>query len=304
MQEEQTTTSGVSDSTTTTTTSQSVDTQPVSSEQTPATTQAADTPAWSPDFTYEFDGKKREIDPLFRNIIKDKETNEKVRDYIQRADAAAKYREKMQGYEKEWKPVVDQVSKLQQWYAKGDHDRVFQALGYTDQEIFQYVRNKLQQAQMPENERAAIEAKRMAELEKERFSEEYSIRQSELQQELARVTHIEMDLELAKPEYVKIQQAYDKAYGDGAFKNLVIERGAYMVDQSGQHVRPADVLKSVARDFTPFLSASQPQEQEQAPQQQQKLKVIPNVGKGSGSPARQAIKSLADLKKRAAQMGD
>jgi hypothetical protein len=298
-QEQETTTTAGAEASALATTTQASE----SSDSSVASTLASEAPAWSPDFTYEFDGKKREIDPLFRGIIKDKETNEKVRDYIQRADAAAKYRDKMQGYEKEWKPVVDQVTKMQQWYEKGDHDRIFKSLGYTDQEIFQYVKNKLQQAQMPEQERAAIEAKKMAELEKEQFQEQYSMKQSELQQELARVTHIEMDLELAKPEYTKIQQAYDKAYGDGAFKDLVIERGAYMVDQAGQHVRPSDVLKSVARDFTPFLSASQPQE-EQTQQQTQKPKVIPNVGKGSGSPARTAIRSMADLKKRAAQLGD
>jgi hypothetical protein len=76
-----------------------------------------------------------------------------------------------------------------------------------------------------------------------------------------------------------------------------------MVDQARSHVRPSDVLKSVARDFMPFMSVSQ-QTEEQVPTQQPKLKVIPNVGKGSGSPARQAVRSLADLKKRAAQIGE
>jgi hypothetical protein len=266
---------------------------------------SAEKPAWTPDFTYEFDGRKREIDPFFRALIKDEDSLKKVRDYVQRADALVKYKGKLEGYEKEWKPVVDQVSQLQKWYSKGDHERVFQALGYDDNTLFQYVRQKLAQAQMPDDQRAAMEAKRNAELAQERFSEEYSMRQAEIQQELARVTQIEMDMELAKPEYVSMQQAYDKAYGEGSFRSLVIERGAYMVDQTGSHVRPGEVLKSVARDFMPFMSASQPMAaQEQMTQQQQKPKVIPNVGKGSGSPARSAIKSLADLKKRAAQLGE
>lgn len=267
-----------------------------------STTSADAAPPWTPDYTYEFDGKKREIDPLFRSVIKDEETLKKVRDYVQRADAVTKYKGKIENYEKEWKPVVDTVGKLQQYYAKGDHEKVFQTLGYDDQAIFQYVRNKLQQAQLPENERQAIEAKKMAELEKEQFQEQYSSQQSQLQQELSRITQIEMDMELAKPEYIKIKDAYDKAYGDGSFKNLVIERGAYLVDQRKSHVRPGEVLQSVARDFMPFMSASQSAQEE--PQQQQKLKVIPNVGKGSGSPARTAIRSMADLKKRAAQLGD
>jgi hypothetical protein len=267
----------------------------------PTATETA-APPWSPDFTYEFDGKKREIDPLFRSVIKDEESLKKVRDYVQRADALTKYKGKVEGYEKDWKPVVDTVTKLQQFYAKGDHEKVFQTLGYDDQAIFQYVRNKLQQAQLPENERMAIEAKKQAELEKEQYSEQYSNQQSQLQQELSRVTQIEMDIELGKPEFVKMKEAYDKAYGDGSFKDLVIERGAYLVDQRGSHVRPGEVLQSVARDFMPFMSASQPTEDVQ--QQTQKPRVIPNVGKGSGSPARTAIRSMADLKKRAAQLGD
>lgn len=259
--------------------------------------------AWTPDWTYEFDGKKREIDPFFRALAKDEDSLKKVKDYIQRADATQKYREKMQTYESDWKPVVDQVSKLRQYFEKGDHEQVFKALGYDDNTIFQYVRNKLQQAQMPEHERAAIEAKRQAELEKERIMAENMSYREQASQELARVTEIEMDIELAKPQYVALKEAYDKAYGEGSFKNLVIDRGAYMVSMQGEHIRPGQVLANIAKEFTPFMAAHA-NEAQQPQQQIQKPKVIPNVGKGSGSPSRTAIKSLADLKKRAAQLGD
>lgn len=271
----------------------------------PATTdQAATTPPpeFVPDFSYEFDGKKREIDPFFRTIIKDEDSLKKVRDYIQRADASTKYREKMTGYEKDWKPVVDNVNKLQQYFAKGEHDRVFEALGYDDETLFKYVKSKLDQAQMPQEQQQIIEAKRMAELEKERLLEENNSYREHASQELARVTDIELDMELAKPQYATLTEAYDKAYGDGSFKTLVIDRGAYMVSQQGQHIRPGQLLSVVAKDFMPFLAGQQGNPIEQ--QTQQKPKVIPNVGRGSGSPARQAIRSLSDLKARSKQLGE
>jgi len=262
-------------------------------------------PAWTPDFTYEFDGKKREIDPMFRTVIKDEDSLKKVRDYVQRADASSKYREKMQGYEAEWKPIVDRVGKLQQWFEKGDHERIFKELGYDDETIFKYVKNKLEQAQMPQDQRQLFEAKRAAELEKERLMEENMSYREQASQELARVTDIELDMELAKPQHQRLADAYDKAYGSGAFKAMVIDRGAHLVAQQGQHVRPGQLLSIVARDFAPFM-ASQPEATEMPAQQPQqtKPKVIPNVGKGSGSPTRTQYRSIADLKKRAQQLGE
>ena len=290
---------------TVTSTEQAAPTTPSSAPSTDASaSMAPEAPAWAPDYTYEFDGKKREIDPLFRGIIKDEESQKKVRDYIQRAEALPKYRDKVQNYEKDWKPVVDQVSQLQKYFEKGDHDQVFKALGYNDEMIFKYVKAKLDQAQMPEDQRQLIEAKKMAELEKERFMEENNSYREQASQELARVTEIEMDIELAKPQYATLQAAYDKAYGSGSFKNLVIDRGAYVVTQQGQHVRPGQLLTMVAKEFAPFLSQNTDSVSEPQQPQQQVKKVIPNVGKGSGSPARQAITSIADLKKRAKQIGE
>jgi len=292
------------DTSTELTTQQTQVTQSAPSTQTQqASTPDAQASAWTPDYTYEFDGKKREIDPFFRGLIKDDDSLKKVRDYIQRADAASKYREKIGTYESEWKPIVDRVNKLQYHYGKEDHDRVFQELGYTDDMLFKIVKAKLDRAQLPQEQQEAIEAKKMMELEKERIMEENMMYREQASQELARVTDIELDMELAKPEYSSLKSAYDKAYGEGAFKSLVIDRGAYMVAQQGTHVRPSQLLSLVSREFSPFLGATQEQAT-MAPQQIATTgkRVIPNVGKGSGSPTRQAIRSLDDLKKRAKQL--
>ena len=278
-----------------------------------ATQAATATPEWKPSWTYELaDGKKGEIDEFFRPLAKDDETLKKLVDHHKRAALSEIYKKDMLEYKSrigEYEPTVKSIEKLREWYGAGNHERVMQELGYTDEMIFQIAKEKLDRMKMEPQARQAFEQKRQAELAHEELLAQNELYKSQAMENLAKATQYELDVELGKADVQPIQEAYDKAYGSGAFKQLVIDRGSILVDRAGKHIPPSELIPMVAKEFAPFvqgqsapgMAAIDPQNQSQLNQPvpaaaPAKPKVIPVV-KGSGSPARGGVRSLDDLRK-------
>jgi hypothetical protein len=262
---------------------------------------------WTPDWKYKFNGQEKEVDEFFRPLGKDQQSLQKLKDFIQRAEAVEMYKPqalKAKDLETKWskaEPVMSAFEKLNDLYGKGEHERVLEQLGYTDEQLFKLVKQKLDRQAMDPQSRALHEEKRQYQLEKERLMQENEQYRSQASQEMARVTNYELDSELGKADYASVKDAYDRAYGSGAFKNLVIDRGAILVDRAGKHIPPSELIPMVAKEFAPFVGGQQQGiAAPAAPQSQPQLKVIPQVGKGTGSPAKTSINSIADLKKAAA----
>jgi hypothetical protein len=257
-----------------------------------------------PDWKYKFNGQEKEVDPMFRAIAKDKESLEKLKDFMQRADAVDMHKMKTKEYEEkigQYQPTVETVTKLQELYQSGDHERVLQSIGYTDDMLFKIVQEKLNRQQLPPEQKALWEEKQKWSLEKEQLLSENEKYRSQAFQELTTATDYQLDMELGKAEYQGVKDAFDRANGSGSFKQLVVDRGAYLVDKTGRHVPPSEVMAAVVKEFSPFVQQNQMAGaagvHAGAGTVTQKPKVIPNVGKGGGSPTRSAITSIAQLRK-------
>jgi hypothetical protein len=158
---------------------------------------------------------------------------------------------------------------------------------------------------MPAEQKAIFEEKRRYELENQKLLEQNESYRSQAMQEMARTVNYEVDSELGKVNYSPIKDAYDKAYGSGAFRNLVLDRGAILVERAGRHVPPSEVIAMVAKEFAPFISQTQgtatsvqgTEPVAQHTNQTNQPKIIPQVGKGSGSATRGAVSSIDDLRK-------
>lgn len=273
-------------------------------QKAPEVAPATDKPAWTPNFKYTFDGAEKELDEFLRPLAKDDETLKKIIDIAQRAEAVEMHKTKSKKYEEEigsMKPTLETVAKLQALYQSGsmeNHERVLESLGYDDDLLFKIAQMKLQRNQLPAEQKALYEEKRQAVLDKERLLTENEQYRSQANQELALRTSYEMDTELGKAEYQGLKALYEKANGSGSFKEFVRTRGAYLVDQAGRHVPPSEVVAMIAKEFAPFMA-----QQAQGPEgsgvqvvQQEKPKVIPNVGRSGGSPAKTAVTSIAQLR--------
>jgi hypothetical protein len=174
---------------------------------------------------------------------------------------------------------------------------VLDKLGYDDETLFKVVKAKLDRMNNPE-----LAAKHQQELEKNQFMQQTEFYKAQAEQALAQTTGYELESELGKSDYQAITSAYDAAYGSGAFRNLVLERGAILVDRVGRHISPRELVPMVAKEFAPFVKAPATQEtammqSAETQQQIQKPKTIPQVGRSTASPAKQTVKSLDDLRK-------
>jgi len=246
---------------------------------------------FQPSWKYTFDGQEKELEEFWRPLVKDKDSNQKVIEAIQQLEAFPKWKQKATEYEETVK-AVEQLSSL---FQKGDHERVLEVLGYKDDMLFDLVKAKLDRQKLPPEQRAEWEAKRQLQVQNEKLLAENQKFQMDAERELARRTDFELDMELGKAEYKKLKDAYDGAYGSGAFKKKVMATGEAMVGSLGRHVPPAELMQSVVRDYAPFLN------QPSAPVVEAP-KVIPQVSGGSGTPGKKAVTSLEDIKKLRKQM--
>lgn len=260
-------------------------------------TAATPAPVFTPDWKYKFNGQEKEVDAFFRPLAKDPAALEKVKDMIQRAEAVEMHKEKSKQYETkiaEYQPTLETVGKLQEMYQKGDHERVLANLGYTDEMLFKIAQEKLNRLQMPEEQKAQWQKEQKLVLENEELLAQNETYRSQAQQELTNLTGYQLEAELGKADYQGMKEMYEAANGSGSFKQLVIDRGAYLVDRAGKHVPPSEVMASVAKEFAPFINKAAAEAPPVAAQQ--KPKVIPNVGRSGGSPTRGAVTSIAQLK--------
>lgn len=265
---------------------------PATQEAAPAPEAIPAAPSYEPNWQYDFDGEKREVDAFWRPLVKDEESNKKIVDALQMIDAFPKWKEKATQYGE----VNDAVQQLSKWFQEGDHDRVLSTLGYTDEMIKNIVIARLEREKMPPEQKQAYEEKNRIKLENEKLLAQNEQYQMAAQRELERRTDYELDTELGKAEYKKLVDAYDGAHGSGAFKRYVATRGDAMVRSLGRHVPPSELVGSIFKEYQPFMN------QGQAAVEQPK--VIPQVKSGSGTPGKKAVTSIADLKKLRSQMID
>jgi len=280
---------------------------------------AAQAQAWSPDWKYKFNGQEKELDEFFRPLAKDPTSLERLKDFIQRADAFDVSKPKLKTYEEkisQYEPVIQNLTKLNQLFEKGDHERVLSELGFSDDMILNLAKAKLDRMRMPEDQRKLYEQNTQVTLEKEELLNQTETYKSQWAEAQAQLTEVQLDTELGRDSYQAVREAYDKHHGSGAFKQLVISRGAVLVSQAGKHIPPSELVPMVAKEFAPFITSPAgsatlsgmpaPETQQAQPPQgiavpgtetPTKPKVIPQVGRGSSSPAKTQIRSLDDLKK-------
>jgi hypothetical protein len=310
MEKEQTTTTEEVTPSSAAVTSQQEQSAPVKEPPTGGqSAQAATVSDFTPDYTYKFRGEIREIDPMFRSLIKDKESQQKVRDFVERAEAFEFHKTKSKEYEsqiQEMEPLVQQLKAYQKAYLEAEtpeqHLNLLNEIGYDSEMLKDVVREILRREQMPEEQKRYFEASRRAELEKRQLLEQNNGIRQEFNSLLMNVTQQQMDLEFGKAESRDLIDAYEAANGEGSFRQLFLERGAYLTDRAGRHVAPAEVMAHIRKEFGWALAPRQAAGAANVPIIKPKQKTIPSVGTQNGSPTQPAISSLADLRAKYKQL--
>ncbi len=269
-------------------------------------------PAFQPNWKFKAFGKEHEIDEFWRGLIKDADSEKKVKDVFTKSHAFEDMKTRYEGTSKDFQELLSDhqaldkdVKKVMSFRNSRDFDNFFQALRISDQEIFEYVQKKINLLENPEQRKAA----EMQAMERQKLydtSQENERLHGQYQQQAVQARTMQLDMVLSRPDVSKVASLFDEKQGRlGAFRDIVIDEAANHYfqtggDNGGKDLSAEEATQRVLQKWGKFFDAPQaPLEgtPQIAPQPQVVAKpVIPvTPGKGS-SPIKKAPKSLDDLR--------
>lgn len=278
--------------------------------------QAAPTesPAYTPNFKFKVQKNEYEIDPLFHGVIKDADTEKKVKEIYQKAygldivkSAYERDSQEFKNVKTAHQHVMTQLSDIKEDYERGNMEGVFTKLGIPKEKVLQWLVNEAQYSELGPEQQDLIKKQRLAEerayaLEKQNMQSQQSYESLQ-----AQIKRLELERVLDKPDVKSFSDEFDaKAGQPGAFWNAVAEHGEMVALTRKIDLTAEQAVNEVMKRYGMFYSKPQSQ-QAQGPtqtnqQSQSKPPVIPNISGKSHAPVDRSPKSIEDLKKIAQQL--
>lgn len=270
---------------------------------------------YTPNFKFKVMDQEKEFDEWLRPVVKDAETEKKIRELYEKAHGLdyvksdrQKIRSDFESLRNEYVGHRKNYDELSGYLNKGDFDKFFQKTSVPEAKIFEWVYNRLNFHQKPEHEKAEIMKAQELEARARELEEQNQYWQTQYQTTAMQQRTFELQSAIARPEVASIAQQFDARMGPGAFQKEVIARGAYYASVMGQDVPVQHAINDVVKligGVTPQTPMGTPQTEmapAQAPQAPEKKPVIPNIQGRGTSPARRTPSSLADLKRMREEM--
>ena len=268
---------------------------------------AVATPAYNPNFKYKVHDQEKEFDELFRPLVKDADSEKKVREIHEKLFGfeviKPKYEARTQELEtlkKEYFPVKEGITQLKEWVKAKDFDSFFQGCNIPENMIMEWVAQKLRYQGLPPEEKERYDRQTQLERENAELKKASQGYQSESQQARVAARETELNTVLQSPEVNSVMQAFDSQAGKtGAFREEVILRAQALYFQTGKDVSAKEAVDSLMR----LRGASGPAQTTPAtptnPQiQQTKPAAIPNIKSRGGSPVKKNPTSFEELRAR------
>lgn len=274
-------------------------------------------PPYTPNFKFKYadgDAKKEgEFDEFLKGVIKDKETEEKVKSLYEKAygldfvkSDRDSYKTKYNDLHQEYETQNAGINVLQHFLHKKDYQSFFEKLNIPKQDIMQYALLQLRLQEATPEQKQAYEASRQASLNEYSLYQQNQLLEQRMNAMATSQKSQELDLVMQRPNVSQMAQSFDARAGRvGAFRDEVIKRG-----QLAAYTMRQDITAEQAVNEVLSLIGQQNQGMTQAPTiqaagagtAQSDKKVIPNIQGRGTSPAKKMITSIADLKKRAEEL--
>jgi hypothetical protein len=290
-------------------------TKPIQSkdERDAAAAAASAAPAFTPNYKFKVMDEEKEIDEFVRGVIKDADTEKKVRELYEKAYGLDYVKPK---YEELKKKLPETESKYTDLYSKVENlvqlrDKDFwgfvQQVGLTKEQVAKHVLEEVKRLELPEDQKRMydeFEQTRRREIELER---QLQFEQARSQEMAVQERTFQLDTILNKPEIAAYAKAYDTAQKQtGAFKDLVVERGITAWHTQKKDITPEqavqEVMARLGEHYRGSAAASTAQPQVVQASEEKPLPVIPRVSGKAVSPTGKAPRSIDDLKRMAAEL--
>lgn len=276
---------------------------------------AGTTPEYQPNFKLKVMDQEKEIPEMFRGLMKDAESEKEIRRVFEQVYGFEFARQKhettvgtLNQVQAEHNYLLGQVQEAREMYQRGDLDAFFERLAIPPQRILQYAMEKLQYQELPQEQRAMIDARRTAERQNIALQRQNADYQKGMRDQLVQHRQTALNFELHRPEIKSVADSFDQRVGrPGAFVQEVVNRGqlAWMQSQGKVDLSPAQAIQEVLNLYglqgktgtpaQPSAAAGSPAPAVQRPA------TIPNVGSGrSSAPLKTKPKSIDDIRKLAA----
>ena len=260
-----------------------------------------------------------DFDEMIKTAIKSKEDEEKWAKFYSKAhgfdfvhNGREKARQEFNTYREQVKPVIEMAMTANKFFNAGDLDGLLETIGIPYEKIQQHVFQKLQLAELPEQQRQVYEQNRMLQRQNMAIQEQMQGYQTQNLTIQEQMINNELNQELARPEVVSFKSAFEAANGQGSFEQEIRARGATIYHtQNGRVAKPSEVISDVLKKFsfaTPSLQAASPQatqtpQLQVVPQAQPQVipatekPTIPVISGSGGSPTHKNFKTADDLRK-------
>lgn len=279
-------------------------TEPVDPSQTSQvpdeSAEPTDVPAYEPNFKFRVRNEEREFDEWARPVIKDKETEEKLRDLYTRAHGLEDVVKNRDELSRQHNHIVGQLTEAGTLLNKGRVFDAMQVLGIPQKAIFQAVIEKLQYDELPADQKRLYDERRQAQMDAERSQSAESEMNRRYQDAILDLRQTQLQTALAEPQVQEVAAGLSKALASRglSFEDLVIREGALEYQLTGRDISVNEAIKRVVDHYQPLLSQSSP-----APSPQETVvrkttpKSIPNLGRAPAPTKAPKARTLADLEK-------
>jgi hypothetical protein len=273
--------------------------------------QAGQPTPYVPNYKFKAYDTEGEFDEFIRGVIKDKDTEEKVRTLYAKSHALdemrgryTKHQEDYKGVKEKYDTLSNNINHLGHYLKQGDLHNFFDGVGVTKDQVYKWALQQLQLEEMPTEQRQALQEQ--SELRKRTYMLEQQTQQAQsvIEQFQVQQRGHELDTALNSAESRDFATMFDTKVGKpGAFRQAVIKQALGLEAATRRDVSVAEAIQETIAAWKPFLGAQQtssaPMAQPAAPQSNgaTQPKVIPNVSGRSTSPAAKKITSIEDLKR-------
>jgi len=268
-------------------------------------------PAYQPNFKYKTFGKEKELDPFWRDLIKDQDSEKKVKDVHTRAEAFDDLKVRHESTQAEFQQLVSEftaldkdVKRVMKFRNDGDLDNFFMSLKIPQEQIFKWVEQKLSLQNLPPEQRQALESQALERQQRYDLEQEKEELAQQYQTQAVQARTMQLDMTLARPEVASVASAVDARMGTlGYFRDLVIREAQYAWHSSGQDISAEQATNLVMQKYGKLFMDQQAPQAPTAPAaaaqplpQVAGKPVIPSVqGKGT-SPIKKSPRSIDDLR--------
>lgn len=273
---------------------------------------------YSPNLKFKVMEQEHEIDKFFHGFIKDADAEKKFRELHEKAfgldtvkGRLTETRETLQSTKSELGNYKTAVSDLRDLYKARDFDTFFQKLNIPQEDILQWVAEKVSYNELSPDQKAMYD--RSMQDRREAFEARKQVREigSQSEERSLEAKRVLLTSELAKPDVKTFADAYNAKVGKpNAFWEEVCKAGEYAYrTENGIDLPPQEAIKRVMDAYRPFVGVTETAAGNSAVPASNTPKVVqpnsaptlPNVqGSAGRSPVGKAKpRSVEDLKKLA-----